>query len=222
MKPPDLKRVSEVWDKIIKDQDARKALEKLERDGFPVSHLRPQDPSFRNPSWADYLAAIPFLPNKQTHRRIRRSRELRRYGPLVRILRELVANVQNPFCEVLFQGSKKPNEKDLENLTKRLDETAEFLEHLLSWDWCTREVNPQNHAIACLRWEIWHRTGRPHDAELSVLIYVAFEAAGVENPEYFSPARLERIKKIEEESRVKATVRLRSDRTPISSTRMPT
>lgn len=216
MKSPDLKSVLEVWEKILRNRAASIALKNLKEDGFRISHLRPQDPTFENPNWTDYLAAIPFLPNNRTRRRIRRSKELRRYRPLVRILRESAAQLQNPFCEVLFQGSKRPNDKDLENLAKRLDETAEFLENLLSWDWCIREVNQQNYAIACLRWEIWHRTGRPHDAELSALIYAAFEAAGIETPGNFHAARLERIKKIEEQSRVKATARLRSGRTLIS------
>jgi len=63
LKVPTLAQVNSVWNGVLKDATAQSALDQLERDGFKVGHLRPQDPTFHNPSWADYIAAIPLLEN---------------------------------------------------------------------------------------------------------------------------------------------------------------
>jgi len=100
--------------------------------------------------------------------------------------------------------------KEVLDISRRLRDTADFLEHFFRWDWYTRDQNPRNAIIAELRWTIRHRTGRPHDAELSALIDAAYRAAGIEEGCYIDATALDKIEKREKEGRVKATRRLRS------------
>jgi hypothetical protein len=51
MKPPSPEKVLKVWMTILDDSDARRALKKLEDDGFAISHLTPRDATFKRPSW---------------------------------------------------------------------------------------------------------------------------------------------------------------------------
>jgi hypothetical protein len=205
-----LERLQEIWEKIRKDKYAQKALHQLDQDGFPISHLNPCDPSFRQPSWADYIAAIPLVTNRPSRRRLHSKATLRKHWPLVRAIRHLAQKVDDGFSEVYFVTRRDINLDDIARLRKRLLETADWVENFLSWDWYTRDKNRRNALIAELRWTIRHRTGRPHDHELNVLIDAAFRAAGLKKGPYLDPATLDRIEKREKESRVKAAKRLRS------------
>jgi hypothetical protein len=212
MKPPPPERVLNVWTTILQDSDARRALKKLSEDGFAISHLTPTDATFKHPSWADYIAAIPFLPNRLSRRRIHVKTRLQKHRPLVGALRKIAQQLNDPFCDVSIQGDKDLSVDEVLRLSKRLNETAEFIEKFLSWDWCTRDRNPRNAVIAELRWQIRWRTGRPHDAELAVLIDAAYRAAGVKSGVFIDATALERIEKREKEGRVKVAGRLRSAR----------
>ena len=99
LKLPTLGQLKSVWSGIEKDPAALAALEQLNRHGFNVQHLSPRDPTFRSPSWADYIAAIPLLPNRPSrsyfHRRISRVKHL----PLVNALRDFARQFDDPFRE---------------------------------------------------------------------------------------------------------------------------
>ena len=56
-------QLCDIWEKICSAPDARRALERLDEAGFRISHLKPMDASFKQPSWAYYIAALPLLPN---------------------------------------------------------------------------------------------------------------------------------------------------------------
>jgi hypothetical protein len=125
-------------------------------------------------------------------------------------LRTLASKMNNPFCEVDIRSQKDLPLHEIKNIPNRLQETADFLEHFVSWDWSIRERNSRNRVIAVLRSEIQSRTGRPHDAELSALVDATFRAAGREEGCYIDATALNQMEKREKESRVKTARRLRS------------
>jgi hypothetical protein len=207
MKALTLERLTEVWEKILKDEDARQALAVLEEHGFKISHLRPQDPSFQYPSWADYFAAIPLVPYRPSRRRIHSKMYLQKYRPLIGTMLRFAENLNNPFREVVIRRDRDSSLGEGRRLKKSLITHARFLTHFLSWDWYIRDRNPRNAIIAELRWTIRWRTGKPHDRELAVLIDAAFRAAGLKGL-YLDNTTLDRIEKREKEGRVKAMRRL--------------
>jgi len=215
-------QLCEIWEKIKSDPDARGALNRLNEAGFRISHLTPNDATFKHPSWADYIAALPFLPDKPSTRRIYRSTSVRKYWPLVRRLREFVANANMPFADVAIFSERDypaPPGPLQENFLK----AASTLEHFLSSDYFVRHINPRKALIAELRWAIRDRTGRPHDREISVLIDAVFRAAGHKEGLYIDPTTLDRIEKRAKEGRVKAHRRiLRLDSAPLSPLRQST
>jgi hypothetical protein len=66
IKPLTTERLCDIWEKIRSDSDGCWALERLGEAGFRISHLKPRDAAFKHPTWADYIAALPLLPNKPT------------------------------------------------------------------------------------------------------------------------------------------------------------
>jgi len=57
VKSPTLEQLAAVWRKILDAPDAKRALAKLKEDGLAIDHLKPRDPTLKQPCWADYLAA---------------------------------------------------------------------------------------------------------------------------------------------------------------------
>jgi hypothetical protein len=217
--PLTTERLCDIWEKIRSDAEGRRALERLGEAGFPISHLKPKDATFKDPNWADYVAALPLLPNKPSTRRIHSKISLRKYRPVVEELRQFAATVNLPFMELTIYGSKDyPNffgSKDypdyaLSTLRDDLLKAAAVLEHFFSWDYSVRNLNPRNAVIAELRYTIRQRTGRPHDRELNDLIGSAFRAAGCNEDCYIDSTALDRIEKRQMESRTKAHKRIRS------------
>jgi hypothetical protein len=205
-----LKKLQDVWSKILKDRDAKRAMRRLKRDGFGISQRRLQNHTLQHPSWTFYIAAIPLLPNRPSRRRVHSHKVLRKHRSLVGALRQLAKEIDDPFCDVSIQSTIDYRTEKISSLGKRVAETSDFLEQFLSWDWYIRDRNARNALIAELRWNIRERTGRPHDSELGVLIDAAFRAAGVNEGFYIDATTLDRIEKREKEGRVKATRRLRS------------
>ena len=203
-------RLCDIWKKILSDRRAKAALERLAEAGFPIAHLQPSDATFRRPSWADYIAALPLLPNEPSTRHIHRKATLRKHWPLVRELRRFAAQLNaSPFSEVEISGVRDYPVSKTESLRDDLLKAATTLEHFLFWDYSVRDLNRRDAVIAELRWTIRERTGRPHDRELIVLIDAAFRAAGHKEGCYIGPTALDRIERREKESRVKATRRIR-------------
>jgi hypothetical protein len=202
-------RLRAIWKKIEADPDARKALDRIDKAGFSISHLEPNDASFKQPTWADYVAAIPVVPNKPSTRRIHRKSSLKKYWPLVRHLRRFAENLNSPFVEMRSFGLRDHPIQSVDSLRQNFLNAASTVEHFLSCDHYVRRRNPQNTLIASLRWEIRYRTGRPHDRELGVLINAAYRAAGYKQGCYIDSTTLDRIEKRDKESRVKATRRTR-------------
>lgn len=207
LKLPTLGQLKSVWSRIQKDATADAPLDQLERDGFKVRHLRPQDPTFHNPSWADYIAAIPLLPNRPSrsyfHRRISRVKLL----PVVNALRNFARQLGDPFAETRLIWTRNPGILHLKDLPDLANRAASFIEKFLSLDWYIRERNPRNALIAELRWNIRFRTGKPHDRELSAIIDAACRAAGRKEL-LLDNTTLDRIEKREKETRVKSFRRL--------------
>ena len=208
-KPFTTEQLSDIWEKIRSDPVAHTALRRLDRAGFRISHLKPCDATFKHPCWADYIAALPLVPNKPSTRRIHRKTSFRKYWPLVRELRSLAATVNLPFVEVEFFSRRDYPCTTIGTLREDLLKTASMLEHFLSWDYYVRYVNSRNALIAELRWTIRERTGRPHDLELGVLIHTAFQVAGFKEDCYIVPTALDRIEKRQREGRVKANRQMR-------------
>ena len=197
-----------IWEKICSYPEAQRALERLDEAGFRISHLKPGDATFKHPSWADYIAALPLVPNRPSTRRIHNKTSFRKYWPLVRELRRLVATVDLPFVEIGIFGRRDCPYSSFGTLREDLMKAASMLEHFLSWDYYVRYVNSRNALIAELRWTIRERTGRPHDRELNILINAAFQAAGCEEGCYIDSTALDRIEKRQAEGRVKANRRM--------------
>jgi hypothetical protein len=208
-KPLTTEQLCNVWEKLRSDPDAHRALEQLDEAGFLISHLKPQDATFKNPSWPDYIAALPLLPNEPTTRRIHRKASFRKYWPLVRELHAFAAKLNKPFVEVAIFARKDYPVSTSSSPREDLLKTASMLEHFLSWDYYVRYVNPRNALLAELRWTIRERTGRPHDRELAILIDAAFHSAGYKEGCYIDSTALDRIEKRQKESRVKANQRIR-------------
>jgi hypothetical protein len=218
-------RLCDIWEKTRSDAEGRRALERLDEAGFPISHLTPNDATFKRPCWADYVAALPLLPNRPSTRRIHSKTKLRKYWPLVRELRRFAATANSPFAEVRIFGRKDDPDSSLSSRDDLL-KAATTVEDFLSWDYCVHNLNPRHALIAELRWTIRQRTGKPHDRELNVLIDAAFRAAGYEKGCFFiDSTTLDRIEKRQMESRVKAHQRIRrlmstSSPSPRRSTRI--
>jgi len=207
LKLPTLGQLNSVWNGVLKDQAAQAALHRLEQAGFKIGHLTPHDPTFHHPSWADYIAAIPYLPHRPAQRRFHRGKTLRKHRPLVNALSDLVRQLEDPFCGVRLictRDTEVPLGEDLRDLAQR---AADFIEKFISWDRCVIERNPRNSLIAELRWTIRHRTGKPHDRDLSTIIDAARRAAGRKEL-LLDNTTLDRIEKRETETRVKAVGRL--------------
>jgi hypothetical protein len=207
--PLTTKQLCDIWEKILSDSDGRRALKRLDEAGFRISHLTPSDATFERPCWADYVAAIPLLPNRPSTRRIHRKIKLRKYWPLVLELRQFAANVASPFTVVTVLGARGCLDSDKSLSRDDLLKAATVVEHFLSWDYCVRNLNPRHAVIAELRWTIREKTGRPHDNELNALMDSAFRAAGSKEDCYIDSTTLERVEKRQRESRVKAHQRIR-------------
>ena len=207
--PLTTERLCDIWEKILSDSDGRRALEQLDKAGFRMSHLKPRDATFKHPSWADYVSALPLLPDEPSTRRIHSNGSLHKYWPIVRELRRVAANMNAPFVEVTIFRSKDFPESDLTTSPDDLLKTAAILEDFFSWNYCVRNLNPRHALVAELRWTIREKTGRPHDRELNDLIASAFRAAGSKEYCYIDSTTLERIEKRQRESRVKAHQRIR-------------
>jgi hypothetical protein len=205
VKSPTLSQLIAVWRGMLADPDAKQALAKLKQDGFPIDHFMPYD--LRYPCWADYFAAIPFLPNRPSNRQIHRGKTLRKHLPLVKAMRQFAAKAKEPYCEIrVITGNQILIGGSLE-FCKQLGEAADLIEKFIHSNWSIRDRNPRNTVIAILRWWIRHHTGNPHDLELGTLIDAASRAAG-KSGIYLDANTLARIERLELEGRVKAACRL--------------
>ena len=202
-------RLCNIWEKICSESRARQALKRLDDAGFPISHSKPMDATFKQPSWADYIAAIPLVANKPSTRRIYQKAARRKYWPLVRELRKLAAVMNLPFVGNEISSSKDYPIRTTHTLREDLLKAAWVLEQFLSWNYYVRQVNPRNALIAELRWAIRYKTGAPHDRELNILFDAAYRAAGRNEGCYIDSSALDRIEKRQKESRMKASRRIR-------------
>ncbi len=208
MKQPTLDQLKAVWKGVLKDPEARRALDCLEQAGFKIKHLSPCDPTFRNPLWPDYIAAIPLLESRPSRPHFHRRVSLRKHLPLVNLLRDFVSWLEGPFSAVSQIVTRDTDIQPGEDLRDLAAKSASFVEKFLSWDWCVIEKHRRNALIAELRWTIRRRTGRPHDRELSTIIDAACRAAG--HPELcLDNTTLDGIEKRVTETRVKSFSRLR-------------
>jgi len=215
---PTTEQLLDIWEEILSNTDTREALERLGEAGFRISYLKPEDATFGHPTWADYIAAIPLVPNEPSTRQIHHKIRFRKYWPLVQELRQFASKVNVPFVALAIYGTKDypvPGAKaqpvsGMADLREDLLKAASILEAYLSWDCSLVYLNPRNALIAELRWTIRDRTGRPHDRELNVLIDAAFRACGCNDGYYIDSTALDRIEKRQKESRVKAHRRILS------------
>jgi hypothetical protein len=199
-------RLCEIWEKVLSDIDARGAFERLGKAGFPISHLKPNDATFKRPSWPDYICALPLLPNKPSTRHIHDPTSPQKYLALVQELREL-AGAEGAFREVVIFARR--DYSAVGTLREDLLKTASMIENYSYWHYCIRHINPRHALIAELRWTIRHRTGKPHDRELNILLDASFRAAGYKDGFYMDPNALDRIEKRQSESRAKVMRRIR-------------
>ena len=210
MKLPTLGQLNSVWSGLQRDPIARNALDQLKQAGFDIGHLSPRDPTLRDPSWADHIAAIPLLESRPSRSHFHRRASLRKHLPLVGALRSFARQYGDPICEKRVISPRDITISLLEDLPDLANRAASFIEKFLSWDWYIRERNPRNVLIAELRCTIRARTGEPHDRELSTVIDAACRAAGRDEL-YLDNTTLDRIEKREKECRVKAFQRSNID-----------
>ena len=62
--PLTTEQLRDIWEKIRSDPDPHRGLERLDEAGFRISHLKPQDATFKYSNWADSIAALALVPNK--------------------------------------------------------------------------------------------------------------------------------------------------------------
>jgi hypothetical protein len=209
LKLPTRGQLESVWNEVLADREARRALDQLKRDGFSIGDLSPQDPTFHRPSWADYIAAIPLLDNRPSRSHYHLRVTLRKHLPLVRALRDFAQQFDDPFRDVSLISTRDTTIQLHEDARDLANSAASFIEKFLSWDWSVRERNPRNALIAELRWTIRNCTRTPHDRELSAVIDAACRAAGRDEL-LLDNSTLDRIEKREKEIRVKSFQRLNS------------
>jgi hypothetical protein len=90
----------------------------------------------------------------------------------------------------------------------RILEASDLLQKILSRRWAVAEHNPQQIAIAELRWEIRDRTGQVHDTALGDLLSAVFRAAGREEAFRLEYSALKRVLRNEENTRKAARRKL--------------
>jgi hypothetical protein len=147
-------KLRELWKAIRSDPDARGAFKRLAKAGFRISHLKPNDATFKHPNWADSIAAVPLVANKASTRSIHSKIRFRKHRPLVQELRLFGAKLNAPFVEITISATSKYPAVAKGTLRDDLLKTATMLDHFLSWDYCIRNLNPRHALIAELRWTI--------------------------------------------------------------------
>jgi hypothetical protein len=140
MKSPTLDQLSGVWRRILDDPNAKRALAKLKRDGFAIAHLMPHD--LRYPCWADYIASIPFLPNRPSSRQIHRGKSLRKHLPLLTVLRQFAAKANDPFCEIRVVTGNETLIESSRDFGNELGQAADLIQKFISSNWYVRGRNP--------------------------------------------------------------------------------
>jgi len=108
-------------------------------------------------TWADQIAGLPLVSNRISSRRLHGGDELKKYVPLLRMLRELSAAMDDPFCQVVTVRPGGTPRLERANLRQEIEKITEFLDNFLNWHWSTRYLNARNILIAQLRWIIRSR-----------------------------------------------------------------
>ncbi len=112
---PKLEQLRQVWKNACKDRYAQRALGKLKRDGFDITRLSPRDATLRSPTWADYIAALPFLPNRPTRRQLHHRAEQHQtlaccddpVGPSIERRSPTATSVQNICVLPLYASARR-------------------------------------------------------------------------------------------------------------------
>ena len=175
---PVLLGLERVWAKVQRDHHGAKALETLRKNGFALSRI-----PFDTGTWPGIIAGIPLLENNQG-----RSRSIPvpkgATRVVARFLREIADGLDAEYSQVEAGDEKGtiytkvgigidfPNPRKI----------ADALEKISHCRWAVTNHNPQKNAIASLRWEIIHRTGKPRDVELFYILRATFKAAGKKFP----------------------------------------
>jgi hypothetical protein len=167
-----------IWAKVQKDRESSKALVTLEKNGFALSRI-----PFDAGTWPGIIAGIPLLENNQG-----RSRSI----PVPKGATRVVAQFLREIADGLDAEHSRVEARDEKGTiyTKvgiGIDfpnprKIADALGKISHCRWAVTNHNPQKNAIASVRWEIIHRTGKPHDVQLFYILRATFKAAGKKFP----------------------------------------
>jgi hypothetical protein len=146
-----VQRFAVLWEKVERDQDGKRALDTLRRDGFRLKFP------------IEIFATIPFLPNTRAKSR-RVTASLSGARTTIRFLRELEKNW--PELRTTYRGQMD------------FGVTADSLKEVVSHKWVATEINTRASAITVLQNAVRRSTGKPHYREMLDLLESIFRVAG--------------------------------------------
>lgn len=198
------KELVRIWNIVRNDRDGARALRKFKSHGFDLGGV----PVGLN-TWSGMAASIPLLPNRRA-----RSHVLRKPSSvtsIIQFLSELSKMLVTPY--VRFEAHDlKAGIIYIQNLEgvdlRRATEVADFLKRVTSVRWTITEHNPRQNAIASVRWQIRHSTGKARDRELMDLLDAVFRAAGTKETLGISWDSLKKSDTNERETRTAARRKL--------------
>jgi hypothetical protein len=169
--------LGEIWAKVRVNREAARALATLERDGFPL-----KDIGVGPETWSGLIARFPSLPKGSSSSR---SIEVpRSFDGVIQFLLRVAQGLESEYTVIEARDEKGViyTKVGIPASYPNFRKLAEDLEKISRSTWALTRHNAQKNVIASLRWEITHRTGKPHDTELFYLLRAACQAAGKRTP----------------------------------------
>jgi hypothetical protein len=197
----DQDKLRSIWRRLLADSYGSESLKVLKQAGIDL-HAG---------TWPERIVLIPFLPVRRA--RTRALATPRSTRVVLRFLRELAQSLEEPYCAVEAYDRKTGIIHMNPSITRemppaRILEASNLLEKMLSRRWVRAQHNPQQIAIAELRWEVKNRTGLPYDTALVDLLSAAFRAAGREPSFRLEYSTLKKVLRNEENTRKAARRKL--------------
>jgi hypothetical protein len=163
-------KLEAIWQKVERDRDARRALEKLRAKGFSPDH----DTQLR-------IAEIPLLSKRRSKSRVL-SAPRGSIRAVSSFFRELRKSLFDPYTNLEAKNDKAKwavlMREGIESEFPELKSLPELLERIVAYQFVVTERNQQHHAIARLQLEVQSRTGDRHVSEIKDLLDAVFRAAG--------------------------------------------
>jgi hypothetical protein len=199
------------WREIQRDRCGSSALKSIKDAGWDLSAIPLDDHT-----WPAIISAIPSLANRKAGSEPQPAPK-ESAQRIILWLRQVagageegcVVEARDPHERTTYMGGAK------EIAPARLRDVADAIEDLaLRKRWVLTRHNPQQNAIASLRWTVRERCGRPMDDEILDLLDAAFRAAGKESGVPFTVEALKKVETTERKTRVSGRKKLLGNQFP--------